>query len=153
MATISERRADRSVHVNGDGRGQDDAHEAGSSQKGNPRPDCQSGGRFGGQGAHSRRIDRARGVPAKAVFGLEPGGQNWKNGGMKPLLTLALAVATLPLAAAEQTRDIEYARVQGTALHLDAAVPDGDGPFPIAILIHGGAGARGTSGAKGTSSH
>ncbi len=40
--------------------------------------------------------------------------------------------------AAEFLPDIEYAQVDGESLKLDASVPDGDGPFPIAILIHGG---------------
>jgi alpha-L-fucosidase 2 len=40
--------------------------------------------------------------------------------------------------AAELQRDIEYGRAGGESLRLDASVPDGDGPFPIAILIHGG---------------
>jgi acetyl esterase/lipase len=34
--------------------------------------------------------------------------------------------------------NIEYASINGESLKLDAAVPDGDGPFPIAILVHGG---------------
>ena len=48
---------------------------------------------------------------------------------------LALASA---VASAEFKGDIEYARVGDSALHLDASVPDGPGPFPVAILIHGG---------------
>lgn len=34
--------------------------------------------------------------------------------------------------------DIEFARVGDVSLTLDAFVPDGDGPFPTAILVHGG---------------
>ena len=40
--------------------------------------------------------------------------------------------------AAEFRSDVEYADVDGENLKLDASVPDGVGPFPIAILIHGG---------------
>ncbi|HEX6821145.1 MAG TPA: alpha/beta hydrolase [Candidatus Sulfotelmatobacter sp.] len=35
-------------------------------------------------------------------------------------------------------KDVEYGRVDGVHLTLDAHVPDGDGPFPAAILVHGG---------------
>ena len=34
--------------------------------------------------------------------------------------------------------DIEYSRVGGDALRLDACVPEGAGPFPAVILVHGG---------------
>lgn len=34
--------------------------------------------------------------------------------------------------------DIEYSQAAGESLRLDASIPEGDGPFPIAILIHGG---------------
>ena len=52
---------------------------------------------------------------------------------------LALVVAPAVFAAAPQTvRDVVYAEAGGETLRLDAAVPDGSGPFPVAILIHGG---------------
>jgi alpha-L-fucosidase 2 len=54
---------------------------------------------------------------------------------MRPLaLTLLLALAG---AAADRT-DVEYGRPGGKALLLDMHLPDGAGPFPAAILIHGG---------------
>ena len=37
-------------------------------------------------------------------------------------------------------KDVEYGQVDGVQLTLDAHVPDGDGPFPAAILVHGVAG-------------
>lgn len=40
--------------------------------------------------------------------------------------------------SAEFRPDIEYAKVNGESIQLDASIPDGEGPFPIAILIHGG---------------
>jgi len=49
-----------------------------------------------------------------------------------PLLLLAVP------ARAELKTDIEFAVVGGTSLTLDAFVPDGDGPFPTCILVHGG---------------
>jgi pectin methylesterase-like acyl-CoA thioesterase len=39
---------------------------------------------------------------------------------------------------AEFRKDIEYGRAGGVSLRLDVNSPDGDGPFPIAILVHGG---------------
>lgn len=49
-------------------------------------------------------------------------------------------ITCLAVAGAEEKRsaDIEYAKVGGESLRLDASVPEGEGPFPIAILIHGG---------------
>jgi acetyl esterase/lipase len=46
-------------------------------------------------------------------------------------------LATAAATAAVQT-DIEYGRADGVSLKLDAAVPDGVGPFPAVILVHGG---------------
>jgi acetyl esterase/lipase len=39
--------------------------------------------------------------------------------------------------------DIEYGKVGDVSLRLDASVPEGNGPFPIAILVHGGGWSRG----------
>jgi acetyl esterase len=49
-----------------------------------------------------------------------------------PLLLLAVP------ARAEQKTDIVFATVGGTPLTLDAFVPEGAGPFPTCILVHGG---------------
>lgn len=57
---------------------------------------------------------------------------------MKTILCLTLATFVIPAVSAELRSNIEYARVGDTAVHLDASVPDGAGPFPVAILIHGG---------------
>jgi acetyl esterase/lipase len=55
------------------------------------------------------------------------------------ILLATLVVVTASTAVAAELRpDIEYANVEGESLKLDASVPTGDGPFPIAILIHGG---------------
>jgi alpha-L-fucosidase 2 len=40
--------------------------------------------------------------------------------------------------AAELNKDIEYGRAGNTHLLLDASVPDGTGPFPVVIVVHGG---------------
>jgi alpha-L-fucosidase 2 len=50
------------------------------------------------------------------------------------LCLLALTVT----AWAELKTDIEFAKPGGESLTLDAFVPEGDGPFPTCILVHGG---------------
>ncbi len=39
--------------------------------------------------------------------------------------------------------DVEYGQAGGEKLLLDASVPVGEGPFPVAILVHGGGWSRG----------
>jgi acetyl esterase/lipase len=60
---------------------------------------------------------------------------------------LLLAVFSLTLAAgslrAELRTDIEYGQAGGEKLLLDVNVPEGEGPFPVAILVHGGGWSRG----------
>lgn len=48
--------------------------------------------------------------------------------------------ASAPPAApsARTIKDLEYGRAGGEAQRLDVSVPDGPGPFPVAILVHGG---------------
>jgi alpha-L-fucosidase 2 len=63
---------------------------------------------------------------------------------------LALACALVNAGAAEtpaqagMKTDIVFATAGGTSLTLDAFVPQGDGPFPTCILVHGGAWMNGT---------
>ena len=52
--------------------------------------------------------------------------------------SLALWLMTECPSSAVDLTDIEYANAGGVRLTLDAHVPDGDGPFPAAILVHGG---------------
>jgi alpha-L-fucosidase 2 len=47
------------------------------------------------------------------------------------------------VARAELKTDIEFASPGGVSLTLDAFVPDGPGPFPTCILVHGGGFMRG----------
>ena len=54
---------------------------------------------------------------------------------MRFLLPLLLAVST---GFAAVRSDIEFAKVGDVSLTLDASVPDGPGPFPTVILVHGG---------------
>src|SRR5437762_2409449 len=49
------------------------------------------------------------------------------------------ASAADPAAATTGLRsDVEFAKVGDVSLTLDAFVPEGDGPFPTCILVHGG---------------
>src|SRR5438045_2117441 len=54
---------------------------------------------------------------------------------MKLLIILLCATA---IAGAALQSDIEFAKVDGESLKMDAWVPDGEGPFPTVILVHGG---------------
>ncbi len=58
------------------------------------------------------------------------------------LLACLFACLALPLRAELKT-DIEFAKVGELSLTLDANVPDGAGPFPTVILVHGGGFMRG----------
>jgi alpha-L-fucosidase 2 len=53
------------------------------------------------------------------------------------LLLLTLLTTCLAAAAAD-FRDVEFGQAGGVRLKLDAHIPDGAGPFPAAILVHGG---------------
>src|SRR5260370_38986568 len=56
----------------------------------------------------------------------------------RSILILAFACSAIPSAAAFDQKDVEYARPDGKPVLLDLHIPDGPGPFPAAILIHGG---------------
>lgn len=60
---------------------------------------------------------------------------------MNPRAALFLVLAAS--LSAEDLKDVEYARAGRTSLRLDAHIPDGKGPFPAAILAHGGGWVRG----------
>ena len=53
------------------------------------------------------------------------------------LVVFCMCAVTLCTAAIDQ-KDVEYAQPGGRPVKLDLHVPDGAGPFPAAILIHGG---------------
>jgi len=48
------------------------------------------------------------------------------------------AALAAPALAVNVQRDIEFARPGGISLKLDASIPEGAGPFPAAIVVHGG---------------
>src|SRR6266851_3708483 len=56
----------------------------------------------------------------------------------RSILVLAFACSAALCAAAFDQKDVEYARPDGKPVLLDLHVPDGPGPFPAAILVHGG---------------
>jgi alpha-L-fucosidase 2 len=50
--------------------------------------------------------------------------------------TMATRLSSAP---AQVFNDVEYARAYGVSLRFDGTVPAGEGPFPAAIIVHGGA--------------
>lgn len=59
------------------------------------------------------------------------------------LALLALLTLGTAQARAQLKQDIEFAKVNGVSLTLDAYVPEGAGPFPSVVIVHGGGFARG----------
>ena len=59
------------------------------------------------------------------------------------IIAIFASRACVSMRASGLIRDVEYGRAGGESLLLDAHVPDGAGPFPIAILVHGGGWSRG----------
>jgi acetyl esterase len=57
---------------------------------------------------------------------------------MRMVFAIAIAAAAGLTAAPADKTDVEYGRPGGHALLLDLHIPDGQGPFPAAILVHGG---------------
>lgn len=57
---------------------------------------------------------------------------------MKRSLLFCLLFSFSVVARAAFQADIEYGTAAGVSLKLDAFVPDGPGPFPAVILVHGG---------------
>ncbi|MBM3787431.1 MAG: alpha/beta hydrolase [Acidobacteria bacterium] len=60
---------------------------------------------------------------------------------MRTLLPITISLC---LAGAEMHKDIEFSNPGGVSLTLDASVPDGKGPFPTVIIVHGGGWVNGT---------
>jgi len=57
--------------------------------------------------------------------------------------TICLVYMTATACSAEVFRNVEYARPEGVSLQFDASIPDGNGPFAAAIVVHGGGWVRG----------
>lgn len=58
-------------------------------------------------------------------------------------LVLGVVMFTSQLTFGAVQRDVEYSRPGGQSLRLDANVPEGKGPFPAVVLVHGGGWIRG----------
>ncbi len=61
-----------------------------------------------------------------------------------PEYRLAMQVAGAMGYAGESLFDLEYANVDGHSLELDLLLPDGAGPHPVIVSIHGGSWTKGT---------
>lgn len=57
--------------------------------------------------------------------------------------SLFVILAGARMVGAGVIADIEYGKAGDVSLRLDASVPEGNGPFPVAILVHGGGWSRG----------
>ncbi|MFL6449224.1 MAG: alpha/beta fold hydrolase [Bryobacteraceae bacterium] len=57
-------------------------------------------------------------------------------------MSLALS-ASLPPHTTERIKSVEFTRVNGVPLYFDAAIPEGSGPLPAVIIVHGGGWVRG----------
>src|SRR5712675_3404453 len=53
-------------------------------------------------------------------------------------LIVALLLLCIVAVQAEDLRNVPFAHIAGMSLTLDAHIPDGAGPFPAALLVHGG---------------
>jgi acetyl esterase/lipase len=66
---------------------------------------------------------------------------------MKLMLAFALLVPWVcSTALAEDRLDIEYGEAGNASLRLDVHVPDGPGPFPVVLVVHGGGWSSGDKG-------
>jgi len=46
---------------------------------------------------------------------------------------------SMGLVSARSIQDVEYTQAPGQSLRLDGYIPDGTGPYPAAVIVHGGA--------------
>lgn len=58
---------------------------------------------------------------------------------MRRICIFALLTVTSMIAAARSIENVEYSHPGATSLQMDGYVPDGAGPFPAVIIVHGGA--------------
>jgi pectinesterase len=104
------------------------------------------GGAPGSRVAWARQLTAEQGseLTVESVLG---GADGWRPSAEGSVVARALAArAATPTVAEEPqcpaparlTADVEYARPDGQPLRLDACVPPGRGPFPVAVLVHGG---------------
>ena len=105
-----------------------------------------AGAAEGARVAWARRltVEEARQLGVQNVLG---GADGWRPAAEGSIVARAVAArAAAPEidetprcpAPARFTEDVEYARAGDASLRLEACVPPGRGPFPAAILVHGG---------------
>src|SRR5580658_118013 len=58
---------------------------------------------------------------------------------MLRFLSVYALIVLMPVIHSEDLKDIEYGQAGKVTLRLDAHIPDGQGPFAAAIVVHGGA--------------
>lgn len=58
-------------------------------------------------------------------------------------MSTAFSAAPGQVSSNRTQSDVQYATAGGQPLYLDSKIPDGPGPFPAAILVHGGGWVRG----------
>jgi acetyl esterase/lipase len=61
-----------------------------------------------------------------------------KTAAITLLIGFGLALGASAATAAVLRRNVEYGRAGGVPLLLNVSIPDGPGPHPVAILVHGG---------------
>lgn len=61
-----------------------------------------------------------------------------RRAGVAAVLCVALGAVPRGEAAPLRKLDVKFRAVRGAALALDAFVPDGKGPFPAVVVVHGG---------------
>jgi alpha-L-fucosidase 2 len=107
---------------------------------------------FGSTGpgaSQSARVPWARTLSDAETRSFSPekvlgGPDGWNPGKMLDITSgMRIPPASADSTALDSSRivlksDIEYARVDGESLKLDASIPGGAGPFPVAVIVHGG---------------
>jgi acetyl esterase len=88
---------------------------------------------------HKRGKRLKRRFPSRRPFIIEMGSRLWG-----PLLVcLSSPAFSATVGGVSTYTDVEYTRADGAPLALDAAIPQGAGPFPAVIVVHGGGWVRG----------
>ncbi|MGD0016183.1 MAG: pectinesterase family protein [Verrucomicrobiia bacterium] len=98
---------------------------------------------IGPGGISSNRVSWARHLTEEAAKAITVEHVLAGADGWNPKETFTRSPANVAVPTFTQTNttfktDIEYGEVDGEKLLLDACVPDGSGPFPVAIMVHGG---------------
>jgi pectinesterase len=78
----------------------------------------------------------AEAITVKSVLG---GADGWNPARQESAETNAVAFGSEETSPGNVMKtDIEYGKADGESLRLDVSIPEGRGPFPVAIIVHGG---------------